>query len=45
MVGTMTFHTIGLIVAAACAFIAILLSFYLIWMHALHYTKPYEQRQ
>ncbi|KAH6715890.1 organic solute transporter Ostalpha-domain-containing protein [Leptodontidium sp. 2 PMI_412] len=44
MVGTMTFHTIGLIVAAACAFIAILLSFYLIWMHALHYTKPYEQR-
>ncbi|KAE8442995.1 hypothetical protein EG329_002458 [Mollisiaceae sp. DMI_Dod_QoI] len=42
--GNMTFHTLGMIVAAACALIAILLSFYLIWMHALHYTKPYEQR-
>ncbi|CZT10844.1 hypothetical protein WAI453_007960 [Rhynchosporium graminicola] len=44
MIGTMTFHTIGLIIAAASAFIAILLSFYLIFMHAIHYTKPYEQR-
>ncbi|KUJ14231.1 DUF300-domain-containing protein [Mollisia scopiformis] len=42
--GSMTFHTLGLIIAAACALIAILLSFYLIWMHAIHYTKPYEQR-
>ncbi|CZT04779.1 related to transmembrane protein 34 [Rhynchosporium agropyri] len=44
MIGTMTFHTIGLIIAAASAFMAILLSFYLIFMHAIHYTKPYEQR-
>lgn len=45
MVGDMTFHTLGLIVAASCSLIAIILSFYLIWMHAIHYTKPYEQRQ
>lgn len=45
LVGTMTFHTLGMIIAAAGALIAILLSLYLIWMHAIHYTKPYEQRQ
>ncbi|KAF8850591.1 DUF300-domain-containing protein [Acephala macrosclerotiorum] len=44
IVGSLTFHTLGLIIAAGCALIAILLSFYLIWMHAIHYTKPYEQR-
>ena len=41
----MTFHTLALIIAAACALIAIIVSFYLIIMHATHYTKPYEQRQ
>ena len=45
IVGGMTFHTLGLIIAAACALVAILLSLYLIFMHANHYTKPYEQRQ
>jgi hypothetical protein len=45
IVGTMTFHTLGLIIAAACSLVAILLSLYLIFMHANHYTKPYEQRQ
>ncbi|KAH8667481.1 organic solute transporter Ostalpha-domain-containing protein [Tricladium varicosporioides] len=44
IVGNFTFHTIGLIVAAGCALLAILVSFYLIFMHATHYTKPYEQR-
>ncbi|TVY78412.1 Transmembrane protein [Lachnellula suecica] len=42
--GPLTFHSLGLIIAAGTALIAVLLSFYLIWMHALHYTKPYEQR-
>ena len=30
---------------SACAGLAIIFSLYLIWMHAIHYTKPYEQRQ
>lgn len=42
--GSLTFHQLGLVIAAACALIAILLSLYLMWMHALHYTRPYEQR-
>ncbi|KAH6671668.1 organic solute transporter Ostalpha-domain-containing protein [Halenospora varia] len=44
IVGNFTFHTLGLIIAAACALLSILVSFYLIFMHATHYTKPYEQR-
>ncbi|QSZ32133.1 hypothetical protein DSL72_001702 [Monilinia vaccinii-corymbosi] len=44
LVGEYTFHQLGMIVSAAAALIAIILSFYLMWMHALHYTKPYEQR-
>jgi len=43
--GSLTFHQLGLIIAAACSLFAILTSFYLIFMHATHYTKPYEQRQ
>lgn len=45
IIGSLTFHNFAILIAAACSFIAILVSFYLIWMHALHYTKPYEQRQ
>lgn len=45
VVGSLTFHNLGLIIAAACTLIAILLSFYLMWMHALHYTNPSQQRQ
>ncbi|KAF4634317.1 hypothetical protein G7Y89_g3797 [Cudoniella acicularis] len=45
LVGSFTFHSIGLVVAAACSLIAIIVSLYLIFMHATHYTKPYEQRQ
>lgn len=44
IVGDLNFHQLGIIIAAACTLIAVLLSFYLIFMHALHYTKPYEQR-
>ena len=43
--GSLTFHNLAIIIAAACTFIAIILSFWLISMHAMHYTNPYEQRQ
>lgn len=45
IVGSITFHNLGLIISAACTLVAILLSFYLMWMHALHYTNPVQQRQ
>ncbi|RFU27050.1 hypothetical protein B7463_g9281, partial [Scytalidium lignicola] len=44
IVGNITFHNLAIIIAAACSLFAMLCSFYLIWMHALHYTKPTEQR-
>lgn len=44
IVGDFTFHTIALMASGGASLIAILLSLYLIWMHATHYTKPYEQR-
>lgn len=43
--GPLTFHQLALIIAAAGTLVAIVLSLYLIWMHALHYTKPREQKQ
>lgn len=45
IVGSLTFHDLCRIVGASCTLIAVVLSLYLIWMHALHYTKPREQRQ
>lgn len=42
---SMTFHHFGLIVSAIFALIAVLTSFFLIWRHATHYLKPWEQRQ
>ncbi|KAK3687379.1 putative DUF300 domain protein [Podospora appendiculata] len=42
--GTLTFHQLALIIGAATAGIAILLSLYLIMMHALNYTVPHEQK-
>ncbi|KAJ6788765.1 hypothetical protein PWT90_03316 [Aphanocladium album] len=44
IVGHLTFHELARIIGAACTLIAVLLSLYLAWMHALHYTKPREQR-
>ncbi|KAK0645635.1 organic solute transporter Ostalpha-domain-containing protein [Cercophora newfieldiana] len=44
IVGDLRFHDLALIIGAASALIAILLSFYLILMHATHYTVPYEQK-
>lgn len=42
--GSLTFHQLALIIAAASTLVAIVMSFYLIMMHALHYTKPREQK-
>ncbi len=44
IVGILTFHELARIIGAACTLIAVLLSLYLAWMHAMHYTKPREQR-
>lgn len=41
----MTFHRFGLILSALFGLIAVLVSTYLIWRHATHYLKPWEQRQ
>jgi hypothetical protein len=45
LVGGLTFHQLGTIIAAGSTLVACLLSFFLIFMHAINYTKPYEQRQ
>ncbi|KAH8911368.1 DUF300-domain-containing protein, partial [Coniochaeta sp. PMI_546] len=42
--GPLTFHQLALIIAAASTLVAIVMSLYLIMMHALHYTKPREQK-
>ncbi|OHE94716.1 hypothetical protein CORC01_09933 [Colletotrichum orchidophilum] len=43
--GPLTFHDLALIIAGSCTIIAICLSFYLVFMHSINYTKPREQRQ
>jgi hypothetical protein len=43
--GSLNFHKLGLIIAGGCSVVAIVISFYSIFMHASHYTKPREQRQ
>lgn len=44
LIGPLNFHDLARIISAACTLIATVLSLYLIWMHALHYTQPREQR-
>ncbi|KAI0206231.1 organic solute transporter Ostalpha-domain-containing protein [Astrocystis sublimbata] len=44
LVGNFTFHQLALIIAGGSTIIAYLVSFYLIWQHALNYTKPREQK-
>ena len=39
------FHHVGLIVCAAFGLFAICTSFFLIFQHGTHYSKPYEQKQ
>ena len=41
----MTFHHFGLILSAVFGLIAVLLSWWLIFKHATHYLKPWEQKQ
>lgn len=43
--GGITFHQLGLIISAAFASLATILSLYLIFQHATHYLRPREQRQ
>ncbi|KAI2624279.1 DUF300-domain-containing protein [Hypoxylon sp. NC1633] len=42
--GPLTFHQLALIIAGAATIISYIASFYLMWRHALNYTKPFEQR-
>lgn len=39
-----SFRTLGLVLALIFAGIATMLSLYLIWRHATHYSRPYQQR-
>jgi len=41
----LTFHRLGLILSAGFGLFAVILSLYLIFQHATHYLKPYEQKQ
>lgn len=45
LLGPLTFHHLALIVGGSSSIIAICLSLYLAFMHAINYTKPEEQRQ
>ncbi|PVI06308.1 DUF300-domain-containing protein [Periconia macrospinosa] len=40
----LTFHHLGLILSATFGAIAVAVAFMLIWRHAAHYSKPYEQK-
>ncbi|EPE02247.1 hypothetical protein F503_01685 [Ophiostoma piceae UAMH 11346] len=42
--GPLTFHDLALIIGGSSTIVAIIMSLYLIFMHAIHYTKPNEQR-
>ncbi|KAK3374473.1 organic solute transporter Ostalpha-domain-containing protein [Lasiosphaeria ovina] len=44
IVGDLNFHELALIIAAVTAGLAIIMSLYLIMMHAMHYTMPHEQK-
>ncbi|CEJ90013.1 hypothetical protein VHEMI05824 [[Torrubiella] hemipterigena] len=44
LVGNLTFHDLARIIGAACTLISVVLSLFLIFMHATHYTKPQEQK-
>ncbi|OTA63750.1 DUF300-domain-containing protein [Hypoxylon sp. EC38] len=44
IVGPLTFHELALIIAGAATIFSYIASFYLMWRHAINYTKPREQR-
>jgi predicted membrane chloride channel (bestrophin family) len=39
------FHHLGLILSAIFGLFSIILSLFLVYQHATHYLKPWEQRQ
>lgn len=45
IVGPLDFHDLARVIAASCTLIAVLMSLYLVFMHARNYTQPREQRQ
>ncbi|KAF2657244.1 DUF300-domain-containing protein [Lophiostoma macrostomum CBS 122681] len=42
--GGLTFHHLGLIISATFGAIAIAISLFMLWRHATHYLKPWEQK-
>ncbi|KAM0476457.1 hypothetical protein ACHAPX_006370 [Trichoderma viride] len=44
IVGPLDFHDLARVISAGCTLIAVVLSLYLVFMHASHYTQPKEQR-
>ncbi|KAG5921096.1 hypothetical protein E4U42_005989 [Claviceps africana] len=44
LVGPLDFHNLARLIGSSCTLIATVLSLYLVWMHALNYTQPREQR-
>ncbi|KAI1816940.1 DUF300-domain-containing protein [Poronia punctata] len=44
LVHNLTFHQLALIVAGGSTILAYIVSFFLMWQHALNYTKPREQK-
>ncbi|TIA62077.1 DUF300-domain-containing protein [Aureobasidium pullulans] len=39
-----TFHHVGLVVSAVFALISVVVAFFLVYKHATHYSKPWEQK-
>ncbi|KJZ72973.1 hypothetical protein HIM_07545 [Hirsutella minnesotensis 3608] len=44
IVGPLDFHNLARVVGASCTLVSVITSLYLVWMHALNYTQPREQR-
>ncbi|KAM4058969.1 organic solute transporter ostalpha domain-containing protein [Hirsutella rhossiliensis] len=44
IVGPLDFHDLARVIAASCTLIAVVMSLYLVSMHARNYTQPREQR-
>ncbi|PHH66079.1 hypothetical protein CDD81_604 [Ophiocordyceps australis] len=44
LVGSLNFHDLARIIGASCTLISVVLSLYLVLMHAMHYTQPREQQ-
>ena len=43
--GGLIFHQLGLIISAVFGLISVFVAWYLIFRHATHYSKPWEQKQ